>query len=30
VFLFADDGRLVGGFEGGGTAEDWERLVARL
>jgi hypothetical protein len=30
VLLFDADGAPVGSFEGGGTAADWEALVARL
>jgi AhpC/TSA family len=30
VFLFDARGQLVGHFEGGGTAADWEALLQRL
>jgi hypothetical protein len=30
VILFDADGDVVGSFEGGGTAADWEKLAARL
>jgi hypothetical protein len=29
VLVFDERGELLGGFEGGGTDADWERLLAR-
>lgn len=30
VFLFDEEGTLVGNFEGGGTESDWSALLERL